>query len=47
MFEEGHQITYHKVKNVSLDRWKAVLLRGIDRFGHNPLLEQSIDDGVR
>ncbi|MBW4635751.1 MAG: phytanoyl-CoA dioxygenase family protein [Iphinoe sp. HA4291-MV1] len=45
MFEEGHQITYHKVKNVSLDKWKAILLRGTDRFGYNPLLEQSIGDG--
>lgn len=39
MFEEGHQITYHKLKNMSLDNWKAVLLRGTDRFRYNPLLE--------
>ena len=38
MFEEGHHITYHKLKEVSLDKWKAVLLRGTDDFGSNPLL---------
>jgi chlorinating enzyme len=40
MFEEGHQISYHKLKNVSLDKWRAVLLRGTDRFGYNRLLEK-------
>ncbi|NEP58186.1 MAG: hypothetical protein F6K31_14380 [Symploca sp. SIO2G7] len=40
MFEKGHHITYHKLKNISLNHWKAVLLKGKDRFGYNPLLEQ-------
>ncbi|WP_440880873.1 phytanoyl-CoA dioxygenase family protein [Tenacibaculum sp. C7A-26P2] len=37
MLEEGHQITYHKVKNVSLDQWKAILLKGKDTFKYNRL----------
>lgn len=40
MFEEGHQIAYYKLRDVSLDKWKAVLVRGSDRFGYNPLLEK-------
>lgn len=40
MLEKGHHISYHKLKNISLDRWRAVLLRDKDRFGYNPLLKQ-------
>lgn len=39
MFKEGHQITYHKLKNVNIDRWRAVLLRGTDKFGLNKLFK--------
>lgn len=40
MFKQGHQITYHKLKNVSLHKWKAILLRGEDKYGYNKLLNQ-------
>ncbi|MFK7906070.1 MAG: phytanoyl-CoA dioxygenase family protein [Chitinophagales bacterium] len=39
MFKEGHQITYHRLKNVNIDKWRAVLLRGKDKFGYNKLFE--------
>lgn len=35
MLEKGHKDTYHNIKNISLDNWKAVLVRGEDRFGYN------------
>jgi len=39
MFKQGHQITYHKLKNVNIDKWRAVLLRGKDKFGYNKLFK--------
>ncbi|RQH40902.1 hypothetical protein D5R40_15670 [Okeania hirsuta] len=39
MLEKGHKDTYHNVKNLCLDYWKAVLVRGEDHFGYNRLLK--------
>ena len=39
MFEEGHQLTYHNLRNMSLKNWRAVLLRGEDRYQHNKLFD--------
>ncbi|NEO87508.1 MAG: hypothetical protein F6J87_25085 [Spirulina sp. SIO3F2] len=30
-----HRSKYFKLKNISLDKWRAVLLRGEDRYGYN------------
>ena len=41
MFEEGHQLTYHNLRNVSLKNWRAVLLRGEDRYQYNRLYDET------
>jgi non-haem Fe2+, alpha-ketoglutarate-dependent halogenase len=41
MLTEGHSYKVVGVSEISLDNWRAVLLRGEDRFGHNRLLETS------
>ncbi len=40
MFAEGHQYTYHKLR-MNLANWRAVLLRGVDRYHHNRLDDAS------
>jgi hypothetical protein len=35
MLEQSHCSTDFKMKNLSLDKWKATLIRGEDRFGYN------------
>jgi chlorinating enzyme len=35
MFEDGYELETYGVKKIKLDRWKAVLIRGEDRFGYN------------
>jgi chlorinating enzyme len=36
MFEQGHQFSYHKLR-ADLKNWRAVLLRGQDRYHYNRL----------
>lgn len=38
MLEEGVVSTYGAYKNISMDKWRAVLVHGEDRFGYNRLL---------
>jgi hypothetical protein len=38
MLEENLEIAIYRIKKFKLDNWKAVLLRGQDRFGYNRLL---------
>jgi hypothetical protein len=35
MLNETHCSKDFKMKNLSLDKWRAVLLRGEDRYGYN------------
>ncbi len=42
MLEEKHDIKTFGVKTLSLDKWKAVLIRGEDNFGYNRLLEEEV-----
>ncbi|MEM9540282.1 MAG: phytanoyl-CoA dioxygenase family protein [Cyanobacteria bacterium P01_E01_bin.42] len=35
MLENSHTSKDFKLKNLSLDKWKAILIRGEDRFGYN------------
>jgi hypothetical protein len=35
MLKEGHTYKVVGVKDICLDRWKTVLIRGEDRFGCN------------
>jgi len=39
VLEKGHRETLYNIKNISLDDWKVVLIRGKDRFGYNRLLK--------
>ena len=39
MLAEGHSYKVVGVNQISLDNWRAVLLRGEDRFHRNRLLE--------
>ncbi|NEO81022.1 phytanoyl-CoA dioxygenase family protein [Moorena sp. SIO4G3] len=38
MLQEGYDIKVYGAKKIKLDNWKAVLIRGEDRFGYNRLL---------
>ena len=40
MRREGTGIKVFNVKGVNLDKWKAVLLRGKDNYGHNPIFKE-------
>ncbi|MFP5272826.1 phytanoyl-CoA dioxygenase family protein [Coleofasciculus sp.] len=40
MLEGFHRNNYLKLKNINLDKWRAVLLRGEDRFGYNRYTEK-------
>ena len=37
MFKEGDSIGLLGVKNMNLDKWRAILVRGEDTYGHNRL----------
>lgn len=39
ILEKGHKETLYNIKNVNLDDWKVVLVRGEDHFGYNRLLQ--------
>ena len=40
MLEGVHHNKNLKLKNIKLDKWRAVLLRGEDRFGYNRYTEK-------
>ncbi len=40
--KEGHSFKIANAKNLKLDNWKAVMIRGKDRFGYNRMLEESV-----
>lgn len=40
MLKEQHETVFLGVKKMKLDNWKALLIRGEDRFGYNRLFEE-------
>jgi chlorinating enzyme len=41
MLEGPHRSKYFKLKNINLNKWRAVLLRGEDRYGYNRYTEKT------
>jgi non-heme Fe2+,alpha-ketoglutarate-dependent halogenase len=41
MLNGPHRSKYFKLKNINLDKWRAVLLRGQDRYGYNRYTEKT------
>ena len=39
MLNNSHRVKYFSINKLKLDNWKAVLVRGEDRFGYNRLLK--------
>ncbi|NEQ75308.1 MAG: hypothetical protein F6K23_21015 [Okeania sp. SIO2C9] len=46
MLEEGYDVEILGGKKIKLDKWKAVLLRGEDRFGYNRVLQETSNEQV-
>ncbi|MBD2607023.1 phytanoyl-CoA dioxygenase family protein [Scytonema hofmannii FACHB-248] len=38
MLKESHRVKIYNIKKISLENWKAVLIRGKDSFGYNRLM---------
>ncbi len=40
VLEKGYKDIYFHIKNISVDNWKALLVRGKDHFGYNRLFKE-------